>query len=114
MTVLKELVDVEDLEEVWETSKKKPTLVFKHSTTCPVSADAFEQFQQFLSENKEDLGAYFVKVRESRPVSNAIAEELGVVHQSPQIILVNSHEAKWDTSHFNITVEAITDALKSN
>mgnify|MGYP001492338567 CR=1 FL=1 len=113
MSSLKELFEIDDLEEVWEASKQKPTLLFKQSTTCPVSANAFEEFQQFLKENSEDLAAYFVKVRESRPVSNKIAEDLGVVHQSPQIILIKDNEAIWDTSHMNITVDTIKEALES-
>ena len=113
MSSLKELFEIDDLEEVWEASKQKPTLLFKQSTTCPVSANAFEEFQQFLKENSEDLAAYFVTVRESRPVSNKIAEDLGVVHQSPQIILIKDNEAIWDTSHMNITVDTIKEALES-
>jgi len=111
---LKELLEVEQLEEVWQTSKEKPTLLFKHSTTCPVSAKAFQEFQTFLQENDEEIGAFFVKVRESRPVSNEIAEELGVVHQSPQIILVKDEEAKWDASHMKITVDSIKEALANH
>lgn len=114
MTELKELLQVEDLEEVWAASEKKPTLLFKQSTTCPVSAEAFEQFNKFLQGNEADIAAYFVKVRESRPVSNAIAEELNVVHQSPQIMLLKNKEAVWHTSHFKITAESIQEALANH
>lgn len=96
-----------------ETSKEKPVLLFKQSTTCPISADAFNQFHSFLNANEKDIGAYFVKVRESRPVSNKIAEELDVRHQSPQILLIIDHKAVWDTSHTNITVENMKEALEN-
>ena len=113
MAELKELLELNDLEEVYNTSKEKPVLLFKQSTTCPVSAEAFDEFQQFLSENEEDIAAYFVKVRETRPVSNQIAEDLGVQHQSPQIFLVKDKKAVWNTSHMNITKESIKEALNN-
>ena len=48
-----------------------------------------------------------VKVIESRPVSNAIAEALGVEHKSPQLILVRERKALWSTSHFDISAKNI-------
>jgi|SRR5690625_722269 len=113
MTELKELLEIDDLNEVWETSSEKPVLLFKQSTTCPISAEAFAQFNQFLEQNEENIAAYFVKVRETRPVSNQIADDLGIQHQSPQIFLVKNKEAVWNTSHNKITVDSITDALQS-
>ena len=112
MAELKELLELNDLEEVWITSTDKPVLLFKQSTTCPISAEAFEQFQQFLRESEDDIAAYYVKVRESRPVSNKIEEELGVQHQSPQIFLVKNKKAVWNTSHMDITKENIEEAIK--
>lgn len=112
MTELKELLDLDELNEVWETSRKKPVLLFKQSTTCPVSAEAFRQFNSFLETDHSDIKAYFVKVRESRAVSDEIAEELKVEHQSPQIFIVKDREQIWNTSHGKITVENIKEALK--
>lgn len=109
----KELVDVEDLQEVWQTSVEKPVLLFKQSTTCPISGAAFDEFNNFLAANDGDFAAYYVKVRESRPVSNQIAEDLGVQHQSPQIFLVKDQEAMWNESHSKITVDSIQEALQN-
>lgn len=109
----KELVEVEDLQEVWQTSVEKPVLLFKQSTTCPISGAAFNEFNTFLADNDGDFAAYFVKVRESRPVSNQIAEDLGIQHQSPQIFLVKDQEAMWNESHSKITVDSIQAALQN-
>lgn len=113
MSQLEELLDVDQLETVWELSQEKPVLLFKQSTTCPVSAEAFEQFQTFISENSTDLASFFVKVRETRPVSDEIAEKLDVRHQSPQILLIKDGKSKWDASHMKITVESISEALSN-
>src|SRR5690625_2924804 len=113
MTELTELLEIDDLNEVWETSQEKPVLLFKQSTTCPISAEAFSEYQRFLDGNEEEVSAYFVKVRETRPVSNQIEEDLGIRHQSPQIFLVKNKEAVWNASHNKITMDSIKDALIS-
>lgn len=112
LMALKELLELDDLNEVWEASEKKPVLLFKQSTTCPISANAFSEFNNFLEDNDAaDVEAFFVKVRETRPVSNQIAEDLGIQHQSPQIFIVKDKEAVWNASHNKITVDSIKEAL---
>ena len=110
---LKELVEIDELNEVWATSVEKPVLLFKQSTTCPISADAFDEFKTFSAKNEAEYAAFYVKVRESRPVSNQIEEELGIRHQSPQIFLVKDKEAMWNASHTEITVDSIQEALQN-
>lgn len=73
--------------------------VFKHSTTCPVSARAAREVEALES----DLPVYWVNVREQRELSNWIAEALGVRHESPQLILVRDGRAVKSWSHFEIT-----------
>ena len=110
-TELYELQEVDELNDVWEISKEKPVLLFKLSTTCPISAEAFNQYNHFLEDNDRNIAAYYVKVRESRPVSNQVAEDLGVKHESPQIFLVKNEQPVWHEAHHHITVESIQAAL---
>lgn len=114
MAELQELFKINDLEKVWDVSKEKPVLLFKQSTTCPISGAAFAEFQTFLKNNEANIASYFVKVRETREVSNKISEELDIQHQSPQIFLVKNSKSVWNASHNNITVDSITEALKNN
>lgn len=107
---LKELLEVDDLQEVYAASEERPVLLFKQSTTCPISSSAFHAYQQFVGQRDDD--AYFVKVRETRPVSNQIEADLGVQHQSPQIFIVKNKAAVWNASHYDITVNSITEALE--
>lgn len=73
--------------------------VFKHSTTCPVSARAAQEVQAMQSE----LPVYWVNVREQRELSNWVAEATGVRHESPQLILLRGGAAAKSWSHFEIT-----------
>lgn len=81
-------------------------IFFKNSMTCPISSNAFSQFEQFTKEYPK-VPAYYLNVQQSRALSNYIAETYGIKHESPQIILFKNNEAKWHTSHWNITKEAI-------
>lgn len=111
MPQLKELHKIEELEDVWETSKQKPVFLFKQSTTCPISAEAFKEYNTFLNSTTADIESYYVKVREAREVSNKIEEETNVQHQSPQVLLIKDHEVLWHTSHANITEESLEESL---
>lgn len=111
---VRELKEENELQEILEASRKGPAFVLKHSTTCPISAGAYRRVGEYL-EKKGDAAPpfYLVKVIESRPLSNAIARETGVQHASPQLILFQEGEARWDTSHGSITADAIESALSS-
>lgn len=108
MTTYTEIKTLPEWENVLQQSKKQPVLLFKHSTTCPVSAAAYREFTSVETETD----AYLVKVIESRPVSNEIESNLGVQHQSPQIFLVSNEEPVWHASHWNITESSILKAIE--
>ncbi|GAA0370201.1 bacillithiol system redox-active protein YtxJ [Bacillus horti] len=97
-----EITTVEEWANLLEQSIENKLFVFKHSTTCPISAAAYDEFKSYLAEASSDVTHVLVKVIESRPVSNQIAADLGVEHQSPQAILIENKEAKWNDSHWRI------------
>jgi bacillithiol system protein YtxJ len=102
-----------DLEQLLEQSKTNPVLIFKHSTQCPISSHAYEEFTEF-AEAAEDLICALVLVIENRNVSNTIAERLNVPHESPQAIVVKDGHAAWHASHWSITADSLNEALRSN
>ncbi|UQD53663.1 bacillithiol system redox-active protein YtxJ [Bacillus methanolicus] len=104
---IKQLQTIEDFHQFVQQPGKQ--LLFKHSTTCPISAKAYEEFQSFLKET--DITAAVVHVIEDRPVSNKIAEEFGIKHESPQIFLLEDGKVRWNTSHWKITKESISEAV---
>jgi bacillithiol system protein YtxJ len=110
-----ELTDIEGLEACLTASNSAPVVIFKHSTSCGLSAGAYEQVQLFLGAPPANCPPfYLVKVIESRPVSNEIAARLSVQHKSPQMILVKSGQAVWSASHHGINVENITKAVTAD
>lgn len=104
-----EISSVGQWKDVLERSKEKPVLVFKHSTTCPISAYAYGEFTSFESP----VETYLVKVIENRSVSNEIENDLGVRHESPQALLISNEKAFWNASHRKITKKELTLATAS-
>lgn len=108
----KEMTTIDEWSGALETSSQRPLVVFKHSTTCPVSANAHEEFRNYLNGSpREDVDYLLVKVIESRPVSNKIAEDTGVKHESPQIIYIDKGAKVWTASHWSVTKAHISAVL---
>lgn len=105
-----ELRTMEELDAVLAASG--PVLFFKHSTACPVSAAAYRRIAEYLQTRPAGgPPVYWLKVIESRPISNALAERSGVKHQSPQVLLLKNGAAVWHASHSAISPESITQAV---
>lgn len=83
--------------------------LLKHSTTCPISQNAFEQYEKFSKE--ENVPCYYLYVQEARPLSNYVAEQYDVKHESPQVLYFKQGNVEWNTSHFDITYEKLSDYL---
>ena len=89
------------LDEIIALSKEKPVLIFKHSTRCSISRFALKQFEnEFDLQNQID--AYFLDLLEFRAISNEIASRFGIIHQSPQLLLIKEGKVLYDASHSDI------------
>ena len=89
------------LDEIIALSKEKPVLIFKHSTRCSISRFALKQFEnEFDLQNQID--AYFLDLLEFRDISNEIASRFGIMHQSPQLLLIKEGKVLYDASHSDI------------
>ncbi|HZS44024.1 MAG TPA: bacillithiol system redox-active protein YtxJ [Blastocatellia bacterium] len=119
---LVELKDVDELKAVIGDSDKSPVILFKHSLTCPISAHAFREMNKFQAEGSDEgpiVGPIIspiirmIVVQRSRSISDAVANQLGVRHESPQVILVRNGKAVWHASHYDITEESLHELLQS-
>ncbi len=102
----KPLENEEAIEEIVAQSNAKPQLIFKHSTRCIISSSALGMFEKgYDLGDRVDL--HFLDLIRYRNVSNAIARELGVHHESPQVILLNMQEVVYHASHHSIDSKII-------
>ncbi len=98
------------VEEVDEFLKRYPTSAFFKAGGCHKTMQGFGYVETALN-SREDIQLACVKVIESRPVSNYIAELTGVVHQSPQFILMVDGKPVYDVDNWDITPEVLEEAL---
>lgn len=87
-------------------------VVYKHSPICPTSGIAYEEMR-LLRQLHRDVPVYLVDVVHSRLLSRDIAERVGVVHASPQAIILRAGVPAWHGSHFDLRAEAIARRLAS-
>jgi bacillithiol system protein YtxJ len=97
----------EQLEELFQKSHEAPVLVFKHSTTCPISAAAYRQIEGV------DGDVNIIIVQSARQISNEIANRTGIRHESPQAIVLKDGKPVYHASHYNVTAEEINGKLKT-
>lgn len=107
-TKFKQIDNAEELNRLFELSNEKPVVLFKHSTMCNISTDAYQEMQNF------DGDVNIVVVQTARPVSNEVETRTGIEHKSPQVIILRNGKAAWHTSHWNITAQAVAEAFKAS
>ena len=102
-----ELNTNEQFEQFSAEQKTHPVLLFKHSTTCPISADVFSEVSRFNGEK------YLLIVQSARPISNLIAEKTGIRHESPQALVFFNDRIIYHASHYDVTATDIQKAFDS-
>lgn len=98
----------EDLEKAIKESYQNKVGIFKHSTSCFISKTVLKNFEKEI-ENSEEQNAsfYFLDLLAFRPISNKIAEDFGIRHESPQLIVFENGETINNASHQDISLSQI-------
>lgn len=103
-----EIESSEDLENATEASKLGKVVIFKHSTRCMISKTVLRNFErQIESESVVLPKFYYLDLLNHRDISNQIAQKFSVVHQSPQIVVIENSQVIHHASHDNIDLSLI-------
>ena len=97
----------QDLQNAIDQSFEKKVVIFKHSTRCHISKTVLRNFEKEVAVSEKEVVYYFLDLISYRPISNKIADDLGVTHQSPQMIVLENGKAVKDASHQSISVNQI-------
>ena len=96
------------LAAIKQESFEHPVLILKHSTTCSISATALGRLERnWKQEEMGDLKPYYLDLLRYRPISQQIATEFDVQHESPQVLLISNGKSIYDASHFEIRFDQI-------
>ena len=101
-----EIHDAKELDALIEKSNDQPVILFKHSTTCPISAGVYQEI------SNADADINLIVVQHARDVSAALAEKTGIRHESPQAIVLKNGEVVYHASHYDVTAQEVEASCK--
>ena len=104
------LYELKTIEQADQFLAKHPSGAFFKAGACHKTMQGFGYVEQAL-DTYDAIHMGFVRVIESRPVSNYIVELTKVVHQSPQLILFIDRKPVYDVDNWNIGVDVVSEAL---
>lgn len=110
-----QMLESEDqLNNLISNSKKKPKVIFKHSTRCGISRMVLKNFESGYTLNDDDASFYLLDLLNNRELSNTIASRLNIMHQSPQVIVIDNEEIIHTDSHHGIDIKKVEQLIKKN
>ncbi len=101
-----EINNTEELDALIEKSNEQAIVLFKHSTTCPISAGVYQEI------SNADADINLIVVQKARDVSNAVAEKTGIRHESPQAFVVKKGKVVYHASHYDVTANDVEKMLE--
>lgn len=107
-----QLTQADQLTEIARESHEQPVIIFKHSTTCSISAAAKGKLErQWADAGLDNAKIYYLDLLRFRPISGAIADAFSVRHESPQLLLIQDGECRYNASHMGIRLSDVKSAV---
>lgn len=101
------LTNAEQLTGLIERSNTVPQVIFKHSTRCGISSMVLSRLERSQPPASADF--YFLDLIRYRDISNRIAEQFDIYHESPQILLIKNGRCMYDESHMGISMDELAE-----
>lgn len=86
-----------ELDKIKEDSFQNPQFIFKHSTRCSISKMVLSRFES--THDSASLSVYLLELLNYRDISNQIANDFNVKHESPQLLVIKDGECQTHSSH---------------
>lgn len=103
----KKIESEEDLTKAIENSHHHKIAIFKHSTSCFISRTVLKNFEKEVENSDQKAELYYLDLLAHRPLSNKIADNFDIRHESPQLIVVENGKAINSASHQDISLSQI-------
>ena len=105
----KVLDNEQQLATINEESRDHVVAIFKHSTRCSISVMVKNRLERVAPVEGVDF--YYLDLLQYRPISNKIAADYAVHHESPQVLLIRNGACFYVESQNGISMEDIADAV---
>lgn len=106
-TFWKKIESEEDLAKAMEDSFQNKIAIFKHSTSCFISRTVLKNFEKEVENSEQPVNVYYLDLLAHRPVSNKIAADFEIRHESPQLIVIENGKPLNSASHQDISLSQI-------
>jgi bacillithiol system protein YtxJ len=108
------IAHLETLKDIVKDSFQQPLLLFKHSTTCSISAMALGRLERNWGQSADGIRPYMINVLSERPISNEISNLWQVQHESPQALVIRDGKCIYNESHSAINYNDMLDAVATS
>src|SRR5688572_67151 len=105
MAVINKVDTSDKLDAVFDRSYTEPVILFKHSSTCGISAHALEMAMEI------DAEINLLVIQQNRELSREVAERTGYAHQSPQAFVLVSGKPVYHATHYGIDPIRLAEAV---
>jgi bacillithiol system protein YtxJ len=103
-----QLKEESQLEIIKQESHQQPVMLFKHSTRCSISSTTLNRLERNWKDDEiNDLKTYYLDLLSYRNLSNKIAQEFNIEHESPQVLIIKNGKVFYDASHYDISFDEI-------
>ncbi|MBS1504192.1 MAG: bacillithiol system redox-active protein YtxJ [Bacteroidetes bacterium] len=105
-------IPLESAEQVKEIKQQQGySIIFKHSIRCSISLMAKRRVEMDKDHLPSGLKLYFLDLIRFRDISNQVAHDFQVHHESPQLLVIKDGECILEQSHGHISLEEALSVL---
>lgn len=111
MTELREIRTEDEMRALLEESRHRRVVLFKYSPTCGISQVAEERWNEWAATAPGDALLARCDVLGARPAARGITSWLDILHQSPQVLVLDGGVCRAHASHYSITADWLAKAV---
>lgn len=114
MPAVQEITSEDQMKAFLEDQTGVPGILFKYSPTCGISLATEDHWNAFVESGPLEVRLARVDVIGARPAARGISQWIGVLHQSPQVLVLQGGTVLRHTSHYSITEAWLKAALEAS
>ena len=100
------LSDENLLQDLVKLSFSEKVLIFKHSTRCSISTMSKNRLES-VGEDSKIKNCFLLDILNYREISSKIESDFKVIHESPQVLIIQNGECIYNASHNEINWDRI-------
>jgi len=94
------------LQDLVKLSFSEKVLIFKHSTRCSISTMSKNRLES-LGENSKIKNCFLLDILNFKEISSKIESDFKVIHESPQVLIIQNGQCIYNASHNEISWDRI-------